>query len=116
MFYGSSVYGYLGISTVDVPTSTFTFSSPHGMGNGAKIAFEQWIGKVPAGISVDKLYYTVNVKTNSFQVSETLNGSPAAITDSGVTGFNISRFNYGRCYISDIVVERDWRNDNAFIS
>ncbi|MGQ7884890.1 right-handed parallel beta-helix repeat-containing protein [Paenibacillus sp. WC2504] len=113
LFYGSSIYGYFGTPTVDVPTSTFTYSSPHGMGNGAKISFEQWVGKVPTGISVDKLYYTVNVKTNSFQVSETLNGTPVAITDSGITGFNISRFNYGRCYISDIVVERDWRNDNT---
>ncbi|MEC0264409.1 right-handed parallel beta-helix repeat-containing protein [Paenibacillus anseongense] len=113
LFYGSSVYGYFGTPTVDVPSSTFTYSSPHGMGNGAKISFEQWVGKVPTGISVDKLYYTVNVKTNSFQVSETLNGAPVAITDSGITGFNISRFNYGRCYISDIVVERDWRNDNT---
>ncbi|MFC3846779.1 right-handed parallel beta-helix repeat-containing protein [Paenibacillus sp. PFR10] len=112
-FYGSSVYGYFGTPTVDVPSSTFTYSSPHGMGNGAKISFEQWVGKVPTGISVDKLYYTLNVKTNSFQVSETLNGTPVAITDSGITGFNISRFNYGRCYISDIVVERDWRNDNT---
>ncbi|MCY9664529.1 right-handed parallel beta-helix repeat-containing protein [Paenibacillus alginolyticus] len=113
LFYGSSVYGYLGTPTVDVTTGTFSYSSPHGMGNGAKVSFEQWIGKVPSGISVDKLYYTVNIKANSFQVSETLNGNPVTITDSGTSGFNISRYNYGRCYISDITVERDWRNDNT---
>lgn len=112
LFYGSSVYGYLGSPTVDVTTGTFSYSSPHGMGNGAKVSFEQWIGKVPTGISVDKLYYTVNIKANSFQVSETLNGNPVPITDGGTSGFNISRYNYGRCYISDITVERDWRNDN----
>lgn len=112
-FYGSSVYGYFGTPTVDVTTGTFSYSAPHGMGNGAKICFEQWIGKVPSGISVDKLYYTVNVGSNSFKVSETLNGSPVTLTDSGLNGFNISRYNYGRCYISDITVERDWRNDNA---
>lgn len=113
LFYGSSVYGYFGTPTVDVTSGTFSYSTPHGMGNGAKICFEQWIGKVPAGISVDKLYYTVNVGSNSFKVSETLNGSPVTLTDSGLNGFNISRYNYGRCYISDINLERDWRNDNA---
>ncbi|MFP3123372.1 right-handed parallel beta-helix repeat-containing protein [Ectobacillus funiculus] len=111
--YGSSTYGYFGTPVVNVANGTFTYSSPHGMGNGAKICFEQWIGKVPSGISVDKLYYTVNVTSTSFQVSETLNGSPVVITDAGITGFNISRYDYGRCYISNIIVERDWRNDNA---
>ncbi|MDR6878649.1 right-handed parallel beta-helix repeat-containing protein [Bacillus sp. 3255] len=113
LFYGSSVYGYFGTPSVDISTGTFTYSSPHGMGNGAKISFEQWVGKVPTGVSVDKLYYTVNIKPNSFQVSETLNGAPVKLTDAGVPGFNISRFNYGRCYISDITVERDWRTDNT---
>lgn len=113
LFYGSSVYGYLGTPSVDVTTGTFSYNAPHGMGNGAKVCFEQWIGKVPSGISVDKLYYTVNVGSNSFKVSETLNGNPVALTDSGLSGFNISRYNYGRCYISDITLERDWRIDNA---
>lgn len=113
LFYGSSVYGYWGTPTVDIATSTFTFAAAHGAGNGAKVAFEQWIGKVPSGISVDKLYYAINVKTNSFQVSESLNGPAVKITDAGVSGFNLSRFNYGRCYISDVIVERDWRGDNV---
>lgn len=112
-FYGSSIYGYFGSPAIDTATGTFSYSTPHGMGNGAKISFEQWLGKVPSGISVDKLYYTVNITPTSFQVSETLNGPPVAISDAGVQGFNISRFNYGRCYISDITVERDWRDDNT---
>ncbi|SFL10978.1 Right handed beta helix region [Paenibacillus sp. 1_12] len=112
-FYGASLYGYFGIPKVDVASGTFSYAAPHGMGNGARISFEQWIGKVPSGISVDKLYYTVGITPNSFQVSDSLNGKPIAITDAGVSGFNISRFNYGRCYISNIVVERDWRTDNA---
>lgn len=91
----------------------FSYSTPHGMGNGAKICFEQWVGKVPTGISVDKLYYTINVTATSFRVSETLNGPPVVITDAGKVGFNISRYDYGRCYISDITVEREWRSDNA---
>ncbi|NQX66771.1 right-handed parallel beta-helix repeat-containing protein [Paenibacillus alba] len=113
LFYGSSTYGYFGTPTVDLATGTFTFSTPHGLGNGAKVIFEQWIGKVPAGASVDKLYYTVNITANSFQVSETLSGKPITITDIGTNGFNLSRYNYGRCYISDITVERDWRADNS---
>ncbi len=112
-FYGSSVYGYFGTPAVDVATGTFSYSSPHGMGNGAKITFEQWVGKVPAGINPDKLYYTVNITPTSFQVSETKGGAPVAITDAGEKGFNISRYDYGRCYISNITVEREWRNDNA---
>ncbi len=113
LFYGSSVYGYFGTPTVDIATGTFTFNTAHGMGNGAKVCFEQWIGKVPSGISVDKLYYTVNVTSNSFKVSETQGGTPVIITDAGITGFNISRYDYGSCSISNISVERDWRNDNS---
>jgi hypothetical protein len=112
-FYGSSVYGYFGTPSVDATEGRFTFSQPHGMGNGAKISFEQWIGKVPEGISVDKLYYTTNMTGDSFQVSESPDGVPIKIKDAGEKGFNVSRFDYGRCYISNIVIERDWRNDNA---
>ncbi|MCM3115080.1 right-handed parallel beta-helix repeat-containing protein [Neobacillus sp. MER 74] len=111
-FYGASVYGYLGKPIVNVSNNTFTFSFPHGMGNGARVCFEQWIGKVPGGISVDKYYYTVNVTSTSFQVSETLNGQPVIISDSGQPGFNISRYDYGRCYISEILLEREW-GDNT---
>ena len=109
----SSIYGYFGTPAVNVTTGTFTYSSSHGMGNGAKICFEQWIGKVPTGISVDKLYYAINITPTSFQVSETLNGPPVVITDAGTAGFNISRYDYGRCYISDITIEREWRVDNT---
>lgn len=107
-FYGYSSSGYFGTPVIDVTTSTFTFSKPHGMGNGAKICFEQWVGKVPTGISVDKLYYTINVTATSFQVAEILNGTPITITDGGISGFNISRYDYGRCYISDITIEKEW--------
>lgn len=111
--YGSSVYGYFGTPTVSVADHRFTFDTPHQMGNGAQVVFEQWIGKVPSGISVDKIYYTVNVTANSFQVAEELGGSPVQLIEAGQPGFNISRFNYGRCYISNITVEREWRADNA---
>lgn len=111
--YGSMLYGYFGTPSVNVSTGTFTYTTPHGMGNGAQISFEQWVGRVPAGISVDQLYYTVNITSTSFQVSLTKGGAPVAITDAGEPGFNISRYNYGRCYISDITLERDWRPDNA---
>ncbi|MFD0682122.1 MULTISPECIES: right-handed parallel beta-helix repeat-containing protein [unclassified Paenibacillus] len=108
-FYGYEANGYFGTpAKVDVPSGVFTYTAPHGMGNGAKVCFEQWVGTVPTGISVDKLYYTVNVTSTSFQVAENKSGTPVAINDAGVGGFNISRYNYGRVYISDIVVERDW--------
>lgn len=109
----SSVYGYFGTPSVDVANSRFTFSSPHGMGNTAKVCFEQWVGKVPTGIDVNKLYYVVNRTDTSFQVSESMGGTPVMITDAGQSGFNISRYNYGRCYISNVLVERDWRPDTA---
>ncbi|WNR43796.1 right-handed parallel beta-helix repeat-containing protein [Paenibacillus roseipurpureus] len=112
-FTGSALTGYFGTPTVNVAASTFTYGAEHGMGNGAKIVFEQWLGKVPTGISVDKLYYTVSVTPTSFKVSESANGAAITLTDAGTTGFNISRYNYGRFYISDIVVERDWRADNS---
>ncbi|CAN7296696.1 right-handed parallel beta-helix repeat-containing protein [Paenibacillus sp. LjRoot56] len=112
-FTGASLTGYFGMPTVTVATSTFSYNAPHGMGNGAKITFEQWLGKVPTGISVEKIYYTVSVTDNSFKVSESANGTAITLTDAGASGYNISRYNYGRCYISDITVERDWRNDNA---
>ncbi|MEV5025985.1 right-handed parallel beta-helix repeat-containing protein [Paenibacillus sp. LPE1-1-1.1] len=111
--YGSSVYGYFGSPTVNMATGTFTLKAAHGMGNGAQVSFEQWIGKVPSGISVDKLYYTVNVTSLSFQVSETPGGAPVMVTDAGQAGFHVGRFNYGRCYITNITIERDWRKDNA---
>ncbi|PGA92064.1 right-handed parallel beta-helix repeat-containing protein [Bacillus toyonensis] len=112
LFYGSSSAGYFGTPTVDVVNNVFTFSKAHGMGNGAKICFEQWSGKVPTGISVDKLYYTINVTATSFQVSEVLNGNPVAITEPGKSGFNISRYDYGRCYISNVLIEKEW-SDSA---
>jgi hypothetical protein len=111
--YGSSLYGYFGSPAVNVAAGTFTFKTAHGVGNGAQVSFEQWIGKVPTGISVDKMYYTVNVTSLGFQVSESLGGAPAIITDAGMPGFNVSRFNYGRCYLADITVERDWRPNNT---
>ncbi|MFE5321179.1 right-handed parallel beta-helix repeat-containing protein [Paenibacillus sp. NPDC056579] len=115
LFFGSSIYGYLGTpASVNVATGTFTYSTAHGMGSGAQVSFEQWFGKVPAGISVDKLYYTVNTTSTSFQVSETAGGSPVVITDAGVKGFNISRYNYGRCYINNITVEKDWKDNNNY--
>lgn len=109
----SSVYGYFGTPTVNVTTGTFTFSKPHEMGNTAKVCFEQWIGKIPVGIDVNKLYYVVNRTDTSFQVSETEGGTPVVITDVGESGFNISRYNYGRCYVSNVLVERDWRSNTA---
>lgn len=113
IFYGNGSYGYLGAPTIDVETSTFIFSTEHGMGNGAKVCFEEWVGKVPAGINVEKEYYVVNRTDYSFRVSETENGESVTIYDSGEWGFNISRYNYGRCYISNVVVERDWNNGGA---
>lgn len=112
-FGATSIYGYFGTPTVNAVTSTFTFSVPHEMGNTAKVCFEQWIGKVPAGIDVNKLYYVVNRTDTSFQVSEAEGGTPIVITDAGEPGFNISRYNYGRCYVSNILVERDWRPNTA---
>ncbi|OXM85198.1 pectin lyase [Paenibacillus rigui] len=115
LFNGSSIYGYFGApAAVDVASGTFTYSAAHGMGNGAQISFEQWYGKVPSGISVDKLYYTVNITSTGFQVSETKGGTPVVITDAGVTGFSIGRYNYGRCYISNVTVERDWKDNNSY--
>lgn len=113
LVYGSSVYGYFGSPAVDVAKGTFTFKSPHLMGNGAQVSFEQWSGKIPTGISTDKLYYTVNVTSLGFQVSESQGGVPVIFKDAGVTGFNLGRYNYGRCYLSNITVERDWRSDNS---
>ena len=46
-------------------------------------------------------------------MSETKGGSSVSITDVGRGLYNISRYDYGRCFISNIVVERDWRNDTA---
>ncbi|EJR53259.1 hypothetical protein IIM_02623 [Bacillus cereus VD107] len=112
-FMGSSVYGYFGTPTVNVTTGTFTFSKPHEMGNTAKICFEQWIGRVPTGIDVNKMYYVVNRTDTSFQVSETEEGTPVVIKDEGESGFNISRYNYGRCYVSNVLVEKDWRIDTS---
>lgn len=109
----SAIYGYFGTPTVDVGTSTFSYTAAHGMGNGAQICFEQWIGAVPGGISVDKLYYTVNITSTSFQVSETRGGAPVVISDAGQPGFNISRYDYGRCYISNVTLEQAWRPDNS---
>lgn len=113
LVFGSSVYGYFGSPTVNTSIGTFTYKTAHGMGNGAQISFEQWIGKIPTGISVDKLYYTVNVTSLGFQVTESLGGAPVIITDAGVPGFNIGRYNYGRCYLANITVEREWRSDNS---
>jgi hypothetical protein len=113
LLYGSSTYGYFGTPAVDIATGTFTFKTAHGMGNGAQVSFEQWVGKIPTGLSVDKVYYTVNITSTSFQVAETLGGKPVSVKDAGVSGFHVGRFNYGRCFISNVTVERDWRADNA---
>lgn len=107
LFYGNANYGYFGSPSVNVETSTFTVNN-HNMGNTAKIIFEQWAGKVPTGISVDKIYYVKNRTVNTFQVSETENGPPVIFYDSGEWGFSVNRYEYGRCYINNVVVERDW--------
>ncbi|EEK77899.1 right-handed parallel beta-helix repeat-containing protein [Bacillus cereus] len=112
-FLVSSVYGYFGTPSVNVTTSTFTYSQPHEMGNTAKVCFEQWVGRVPAGIDVNKIYYVVNRTDTSFQVSEAIGGAPVVITDAGEIGFNISRYNYGRCYVENVLVEREWRPNTA---
>ncbi|MBH5317292.1 right-handed parallel beta-helix repeat-containing protein [Paenibacillus sp. GSMTC-2017] len=112
LIYGSSLYGYFGSPLSITDNKTFTYATPHGMGNGAKVVFEQWVGKVPIGISIDKIYFIVNKSANAFQVSETLDGPAVVVSDQGVIGYNISRYNYGRCYLSNIVLERDWRPDN----
>lgn len=111
IFYGNANYGYFGTPTVDVATSTFSFSTPHGMGNTAKVSFENWAGKVPKGIQTNKIYYVVNQQTNSFQVSETEGGKAVVFYDSGESGFIVSRYNYGRLFIDGVTVERDYRTD-----
>ncbi|WP_419872089.1 right-handed parallel beta-helix repeat-containing protein [Candidatus Pristimantibacillus sp. PTI5] len=112
MLYGSSFYGYIGKPSVTLATSTFSYSTAHGMRNDTPVSFEQWVGKVPNGISVDKLYYTINVTSTSFQLSETIGGTPVILNDVGQTGFHVGRHNYGRCYISNVTIERDWRPNN----
>lgn len=108
----SSVYGYFGTpSVVDVATGTFTFAKDTGIGSGGQICFEQWLGKVPTGIDVNKTYWTVNATAKAFQVSETKGGAPVVITDVGTAGFNVSRFNYGTLNIQNVSVERGWRKD-----
>ncbi|WP_417898977.1 chitobiase/beta-hexosaminidase C-terminal domain-containing protein [Bacillus haimaensis] len=107
LFYGNANYGYFGSPSINVETSTFTVNN-HNMGNTAKVIFEQWVGKVPTGISVDKIYYVTNRTANTFQISETENGNPVIFYDSGEWGFSVNRYEYGRCYINNVVVERDW--------
>lgn len=111
-FYGNTLFGYFGSPKVDVETSTFTFSNPTLMGSGAKVIFEQWVGKVPEGISVEKTYYTVNATTYGFQVSETLGGSPVIFYDSGEEGFTVNRQEYGCVTINNVYLERSWREGN----
>lgn len=112
--YGSSIYGYFGMPEVDVENNFFSFDVPHGMGNSAKIAFENWEGQVPGGIDVNKLYYVINQTETGFQVSESMGGPPVQLTDRGEPGFHVARVQYGQCYLSDVVVERDWRPDNTY--
>lgn len=107
LFYGNANYGYFGIPEVNVESSTFIVNN-HGMGNTAKICFEQWVGKLPTGLSVDKIYYVVNRTNNSFQVYDSENGQPIILYDCGEWGFIVSRFDYRRCFINKIVIERDW--------
>lgn len=115
LFHGSSIYGYYGTPLqVDPATGTFTFKNAHGMGNGARICFEQWFGELPSGINENELYYTINITPRSFQVSLTKDGDPVVLTSAGKPGFNVSRYNYGRCYISNITIEKDWRDKNIF--
>ncbi|WP_431180845.1 chitobiase/beta-hexosaminidase C-terminal domain-containing protein [Bacillus luti] len=113
VFYGNNLFGYFGSPKVDVETSTFTFSSPTLMGSGAKVIFEQWVGKVPEGISVEKVYYTVNATTYGFQVSETPGGPPVIFYDSGEEGFTVNRQEYGCVTINNVHLERSWRDGNA---
>ncbi|NOU97330.1 right-handed parallel beta-helix repeat-containing protein [Paenibacillus sp. LMG 31456] len=103
----SGTEGYFGPpSAVDVSTGTFTVPG-HGMGAGAKVIFEQWQGKVPTGITPGKTYYTTNITADTFQVSNTSAGTALPITDSGAAGFIVARWNYGKCYIENVLFERD---------
>lgn len=104
---------YFGMPTVDVTNSKFTVPSWTG-GNGAKVCFEQWFGKVPTGIDPEIIYYTVNVSGNTFQVSTTLGGTPVTLSDAGTSGFHIARYNYGRIIVDGLYAENDWNNKNAY--
>ncbi|WLR42799.1 chitobiase/beta-hexosaminidase C-terminal domain-containing protein [Bacillus carboniphilus] len=106
-FYGNASYGYFGQPDVSISASRFSYSFEHGMGNGAKIVFEDWRGKVPNGIDKSKVYYTVNIDSSSFQVSESLYGDPIQLTNEGIYGFIIARTDYSTAYLQNITVSRD---------
>lgn len=110
MFYGSSRFGFFGQPSVDLSTSTFTFSKPHEMGNTAKVSFDEWCGKVPRGISTDKIYYVVEATIYTFKVSETEGGKPVTIYDSGESGFVLNRYDYGRVFVDGVTMERSFRS------
>lgn len=90
MLYGSMSSGWIGRPVTDVPQSVFTVNS-HGMGNGATVYVNAGSGALPAGLSEQKLYYTVNITSNTFQLSETKGGSPVLLSTAGTDGWYVTR-------------------------
>ncbi len=67
--------------TANDATDTFTAVS-HGMSAG-QILLVSSTNTLPTGLSANTLYYVINVTTNTFQLSASLNGSAINITTAG---------------------------------
>jgi hypothetical protein len=75
-------------ATPDYTSGTFT-SNGHGFVNGNRVWFSVdtsaawYTSPIPAGLTSGKVYYIVNATANTFQISTTQGGPPAAFTNNG---------------------------------
>jgi hypothetical protein len=67
-------------STITIAAPAVVTWSANGLPNGTKVALTT-TGSLPTGLATGTIYYVVNRETNTFQLSETLDG--AAITTTG---------------------------------
>lgn len=72
---------------VNSTTGVFTINS-HGYIDGTAVSLS---GDVPAPLVANSVYYIVSATTNSFKLSETLNGSSIELTTSGSGSMKIAR-------------------------
>jgi hypothetical protein len=82
--HGATAVATLTVSSASVNTSTSIITSAsHGLINGAQVNYNNQGGTTITGLTNGNDYFIVNATANTFQLADTLNGTPKTITGAG---------------------------------
>lgn len=80
-------------------TTTFTYNA-HGLANGQPVVFKALTGG--AGLSLNTIYYVINVATNTFQLSATVGGASVTVTTNATFAVIVPKATFA-------IVDAHWR-------